>query len=300
MKFIFASIFIVIAALVLNSGDVHPGSSPVNFSDTTKFKTDQKLYGVTLSSVTRLPETVEALSRLPQKPIARIVFDPWIYPETYNDAIFQINRVSFIMGEILDSYSFEQYDLKNYKERVKMYLNYYPDKVDIWEIGNEVNGDWLGDTKDVVSKITAGYDLVKAAKQKTAMTFYYNYNCTEDPNSEMFNWIQKNIRYNIRNGLDYVFVSYYEDDCVTVQPDWDKLFKYLQVMFPNAKLGIGECGARDKGNSEEYMRKFYAINVQNQNFVGGYFWWYFKRDCVPYTKPGWNTLNELMKNSIKK
>jgi hypothetical protein len=260
---------------------------------------DEFMYGVTLTSVTRLPETVEALSKLHKKPTSRIVFDPWVYPEHYGEAVDQISKVSYIMGEILDSYSFQEYDLKNYKERVTQYVNYFPDKVDIWEIGNEVNGDWLGDPKDVSEKLNAAYDIVKAKNKKTAITFYYNYNCTGDPETEMFNWIQRNIRNKIRTGTDYVFVSYYEDECITTEPDWDTIFKYLQVMFPNAKLGIGECGTRDKGNSEELMKKYYDIKVSNPKFIGGYFWWYFKRDCVPYTKPGWQVLQDIIISNHK-
>lgn len=258
-------------------------------------KDSSRIYGVTITSSLNLPQIVESLSKLPHKPTTRIVFDPWMNPDFYNNAIFEINKVSFIMGELLDSYSFKQYDLKEYKERVTKYLNYFPDKVDIWEIGNEVNGDWLGNTKDVSAKINGAYDLVKERKQKAAITFYYNYNCTEDPKSEMFSWIEKNVRGNVRNGLDYVFVSYYEDDCKAGEPDWYTIFKYLQVLFPNAKLGIGECGTKDKDNSEDFIKKYYGMKVDNPKFVGGYFWWYFKRDCVPFTKPGWKVLYEAMK-----
>lgn len=38
--------------------------------------------------------------------------------------------------------------------------------VDIWVIGNEINGEWLGDTAGVVAKMTGAYDVVKAAGKR--------------------------------------------------------------------------------------------------------------------------------------
>jgi hypothetical protein len=118
--------------------------------------------------------------------------------------------------------------------------------------------------------------------------------CSSDEDNEMFKWIQKNIRGKMRSGLDYVFVSYYDEDCDGRNPDWDAVFKVLHALFPNAKLGIGECGAHQKSNSEKLIKKYYSMSSSIPNFVGGYFWWYFKRDCVPRTKPAW----DVMKNAI--
>jgi hypothetical protein len=283
-------IYTILAVLLVNSGNLLAGG--INDND--------RIYGVTITSILRLPETVESLSKLPVKPTTRIVFDEWVNPEYYNDAVFQINKVSYIMGELLDSYAFNDYDLKEYKARVKAYLNYYPEKIDIWEIGNEVNGDWLGGTKGVMEKINASFDMVEANKQKTAITFYYNLGCTEDPDNEMFKWISKNIPNKMRKGLDYVFVSYYDEQCSSGEPDWNMVFDRLHAIFPNAKLGIGECGTHDKGDAETIIKKYYEMSVSNQYFVGGYFWWFFKRDCVPYTKPIWTVLSDAMKASVIK
>lgn len=285
---------ITYSALLLALFLISHRSSAIGNSD------KDRMYGVTITSILRLPETVESLSKLPYKPTTRIVFDEWMEPEYYNSAVFEINKVSYIMGELLDSYAFDDYDLKEYKKRVSSYLNYYPEKVDIWEIGNEVNGEWLGNTKSVMQKINAGFDLVEAKKQKTAITFFYNIGCTEDPDNEMFKWIQTNISKKMRTGLDYVFISYYDDQCNMGEPDWNQVFDILHAMFPNAKLGIGECGAHDKGNAETTIKKYYGMSVSNQSFVGGFFWWFFKRDCVPYTKPIWKVLSDAMKATVIK
>jgi hypothetical protein len=44
-------------------------------------------------------------------------------------------------------------------------------------VGNDINGEWLGTTPDVVAKMKGAYDLVKARGNRTALTLYYNHNC---------------------------------------------------------------------------------------------------------------------------
>ena len=50
------------------------------------------------------------------------------------------------MGEILDSFFVKNISTAAYGTRTTEYLNTLGDNVDIWEIGNEINGEWLGDT----------------------------------------------------------------------------------------------------------------------------------------------------------
>ena len=70
-----------------------------------------RLYGVTIDAVDKLANTVTALSNLYKKPTTRIVFDEWVAASTYINAVNKIHNVSFIMGEILDSYYMKQYNL---------------------------------------------------------------------------------------------------------------------------------------------------------------------------------------------
>jgi hypothetical protein len=96
----------------------------------------------------------------------------------------------------------------------------------------------------------------------------------------------------MKNGLDYVLVSYYEDDCNNYQPNWQQVFDSLHVIFPNAKLGIGECGTTNANRKAEYITRYYTMNITTPNYIGGYFWWYYRQDCVPWnTKPLWQVLD---------
>jgi len=254
------------------------------------------VYGLTLDDVSGLSNIISSLSGLNKKPTTRIVFDEWVAARYYQNPVNQIHNVSFIMGEILDSYYMKQYSLQQYIERTQNYLDTLGSKVDIWEIGNEINGEWCDSTHDLVAKINAAYQIIKSNNKKTAITLYYNKNCWSNPDNEMFRWVNNNISQTMKNGLDYVWVSYYEDDCNGYQPNWQSVFDSLQTIFPNSKLGIGECGTNLPDKKAPYMDHYYKLKVTTKNYIGGYFWWYFKQDCVPQSDTLWTVFNNAIAN----
>jgi len=252
-----------------------------------------RVFGVTIDGINKLSNTVTSLKNLHYKPTTRIVFDEWVAATQYVTAVNQIHPVSFIMGELLDSYYMKQYNLTQYTDRTNEYVNQFGSSVDIWEIGNEVNGEWCGTISDVVAKINAAYNIVIAKHLKTELTVYYNKGCC-NKNNEMFYWINKNISASMRTGLDYVLISYYEDDCNGLQPNWKQVFDSLHTLFPNSKIGFGECGTSTASKKASYMRRYYTMNVTTPKYIGGYFWWYYRQDCTPYTKALWDTINTVM------
>jgi hypothetical protein len=253
-----------------------------------------RVYGVTIDAVGSINAIVNSLSGHRVKPTTRIVFDEWIPAADYLSSVNKIHNVSYIMGEILDSYYVNQYSVSQYTNRTIEYLDVLGDKVDIWEIGNEINGEWLGNNDSVVAKMTQAYAIVNGRNKKTALTLYYNYNCWEHTQNEMFRWVLNNVPSNMRKGLDYVLVSYYEDDCNNYQPNWQRVFDSLHVIFPKSKLGIGECGTNKSNKKREYINRYYRMNIKTPNYIGGYFWWYYKQDCVPNTKVLWNCIDSAM------
>ena len=246
------------------------------------------LFGVTVDSVIELSDVVQSLDSLSNKPTARIVFDEFMPPSYYKKAVTEIHDVSFIMGEILDSFYVKQYSVSRYLKRTRQYLDTLGSKVDIWEIGNEINGNWLGKHKDVVAKMTGAYDLVEERGGRTAVTLYH-----DQSTEEMLRWARKNIPAHMKQGLDYVFVSFYEDDQNGIKPNWEYIFNQLAGIFPNSKIGFGEVGTKYKQRKEEYIRRYYSMKIDHPNYVGGYFWWYFRQDMVPKNKPMWNVLNSV-------
>ena len=277
------------------------------------------LHGITVDSVKNLPAIVDSISHLSQKMTTRIVFDPGKTPHDYRAATEAIHTVSYVMGQPVDSFWMKCFTVPQYLERTKQYVDTLSDLVDIWEIGNEINGDWtFGSTHkckpkasvpstaaaDVAAKMIAAYDYVKSKGKITELTLYYNKGCGEPEANEMFTWAEANIPDRMKQGLDYVLISYYEDDCHGVQPEWSAVFRQLAKMFPDSKIGFGECGAQKRKAPHEvkkqYVDRYYRMQIDLPNFVGGCFWWYFRQDMVPYkdsrqkVNPMWQTLNEAI------
>ncbi len=254
----------------------------------------ERIWGVTVDRIDHVRAVVESLRKLPARPMTRVVFDESVPPREYRDAVAEIHAVSAVMGELLDSSAMKEMSLEKHRRRTSQYLSTLGDGVDVWEIGNEVNGDWLGPTGGVVAKISDAYDQVKTLGKKAALTLYYNAGCVADPAFEMFTWAGKHLPDRMKQGLDYVFVSYYEDDCNDLQPDWPAVIRRLGEMFPHSKLGIGECGTKKADRKEAYLRRYYGMAIDHPRFVGGYFWWYFCDDMVPSSKPLWPVLRDLI------
>ena len=103
----------------------------------------------------------------------------------------------------------------------------------------------------------------------------------------MEDWLKKYIPEDMKKQLDYVLVSYYEDDNDDYKPNWQNVFNNLEAIFPNVKLGIGECGNNDYKkysvqSKVQRAKHYYSMPKYVKNYVGGYFWWYWVQDCVPH------------------
>jgi hypothetical protein len=243
------------------------------------------LLGVTIDSVEDLPQIVESLDSLCRMPTARIVFDE-TGPERYAAAVRRIHPVSYVMGEILDSYYVRKHAVDDYVSRTRRFLDVLGPWVDIWEIGNEIGGDWLGAPSDVIAKVSGAYDVVKAAGGRTALTLYH------DQSSEgMLSWTRQHVPDRIKQGLDYVFVSFYDGDQGGIRPDWPSIFDELASMFPHANVGFGEVGTEFRRLKKDYVTRYYGMQIAQPRFAGGYFWWYYRQDMVPSTKPLHAVLN---------
>lgn len=263
-----------------------------------------RLYGVTIDAIDPLPDIVDALATLHHRPTTRVVFDEFVPASDYSDAVVAIAEVSDVMGELVDSFYVAQYSEEEYAARAAEYLDTLGDAVAIWEVGNEINGEWVcaedaesctpEQTAAVVAKMQSAYELVVQRGGTTALTLYYNEDCWSSPDNEMFTWAEANIPPAMRDGLDYVLVSYYEDDCNDLQPDWPAVFAELAAMFPSAQLGIGECGTLDDTAKAEYVTRYYGMQIDEPRFVGGWFWWYFRQDMVPRTMPLWTVLDDAL------
>jgi len=258
------------------------------------------IWGVTLDRVTGMPETLEALQSLSQPVAVRVVFDFGQRPSFYVKPVSRIHKLAGVMGEILDSYPFKRVSVNAYLARTKQYVSALDKSVDVWEVGNEVNGEWLGAPADVRAKVVGAYKIVKAHKKRAALTLFYNEGCAVRPELRMFEWAEAELPVSMRQGLDYVFVSYYEDACRSTPPDWQTVVTRLGAIFPKARIGIGECGTADPNRKAQVLARSYGVRVEHPRFVGGFFWWYFSSDMVPRSKPLWPAFDALISRTAIK
>lgn len=253
------------------------------------------LFGVTVDAVDDVNGVVDALAHLSRTPTARIVFDEGMDAAHYAAPVAAIRRVAYVMGELIDSSTLRLYSVRQVGARATDYLDVLGDSVDLWEIGNEINGEWTGRTREVVDKTLAVYDAARQRGVRTALTLYYNEGCAGQPDRAMFDWAARNLPARLRNGVDYVFISYYEDDCKIAPPDWDAVFARLGGLFPHAALGFGEVGTRHADRKRALIAHYYGLTVHHPRYVGGYFWWHFRQDMVPRSRPLWRDIDDAFR-----
>lgn len=275
---------------------------------------DFVVYGVTVDDVS-ISGVETSLSNLPFRPVTRMLLDPDendLYtpnPSDYEDVVTSYQSVSNVMASPFDSHWWN-YDEEYYFTpedvlyRFQEFIDYskFEGNVNIIEIGNEINGEWLyqGNASDVRETVVDIFDY-NNGKYQTALTlFYYPPGHVPSSQYEMFNWANQLPTY-VKEGLTWVMVSYYEDEFGGYWPDsaeWNSIFDSLGVIFPNSYLCIGESGPVDNNVSDsikvEMIRKFYSLkrNVITQTrYKGGFFWWYFAEDCVPFSTNNWIYVN---------
>jgi hypothetical protein len=261
----------------------------------------ERWWGVTLDDVSDPVPIADSLAALPKRPIVRMVFDKDQSPADYAEAISAVRPTARLLATPVDSSDAKGYDLDHYVARFKDYLAAYGSEISAWEIGNEINGEWTGGREESAAKAAAAFDLVHAAGGRTALTLYYNPDCFSDPGNAMLRYARTELPERVKAGVDYVLVSYYEADCNGHQPaaqEWRDVFTGLRGLFPSARLGFGEVGAPESASPEakaEYLRRYYTMPDPVPGFIGGFFWWYYAEDAVPYTgSPVWAALRAAM------
>jgi hypothetical protein len=252
-----------------------------------------RIWGITIDRTNGFNATLDAVRSLPKPMTVRMVFDPGVSAEYYKPYVSKLHRSVQVMGEIMDSFDWRSLTRAQFDARVASYVAVLRDDVDIWEIGNEANGEWLGPASDVAGKIMDAFYRVRGVGGKTALTLYYNTGCTDDPRLGLYQWPKSYLSQGVREGIDYVFVSYWKEAC-QAPPQWNEMMNSLGTIFPNSYLGIGECGTTARATKASLIRTFYTLRVDHPRYVGGYFWWYFSTDMVPKTKPLWSVLQQAI------
>lgn len=261
--------------------------TPQNAEERLVFPPDERIVGITIDDGwyedLSVSEIVSAVKKMPVKPTVRIVMSREMAVEEYVPIFRALHSVAYVMATPVDSYEMASYpDISSYRERFIQCEEILGEWVDLWEIGNEINGDWLGDEASVSEKMFSAFQEIRQRGGRCVLTAYYTK--PKMQSIEMEEWLERYVPREMKEELDYLFVSYYEDDNEGYRPDWQKIFDHLGSEFPHSKLGIGECGFAsadvDKEEKIERIRSYYKMPKYHENYVGGYFWWYWVQDCL--------------------
>jgi hypothetical protein len=349
------------------------------------------LFGITTEvAEVKTPEDLQNLDRLIislkkikeyRIPTVRIVFQTENQAADYLTAVKKLHgekldgsdRIAYVMGLIVDSqfiYEFNNiggHPGKDIKQRSGDFAQSLGDFVDIWEVGNEINGEWVGwkgeeqnggveeyeqqtdpakltQMRNLVGAQVRGvYEILKSHPKviNNCAEIALNLYLKDDHGSQdeirqcywdtcpggcgnkygMFNWIAENLKpkqYNLK--FNYVFFSYYDEDCQNLRMDgrkWAKIFNDLIGEFTfddgfKPKVGFGEvgpqCNCREsdaackaletdvrraqngcRRQQPGYVKKYYKevhqtvkdnLTTNKQLYVGGFFYWYFYQDMT--------------------
>ena len=294
-----------------------------------------------------LDEAVTSLNNLTDQPTARITFTLCAVGDdgscsspspasAYSSALQTLKsqtRPPFLLGEVLDSSYQGCFTVATAESRWNDYVSTLGNYVDVWEVGNEINGNWL-DSADaggtgkiscpwktpsttdanVVTDMINAYNIVKAAGKLAELTLYYpgaGSSCDSPAKFDPITWTEANVPLNMRNGMDYVFVSYYHQDCTAgtdpTAASWGTFFTQVQNLFPNAKIGFGEWGyssTKVTGTKlATLLSKGYSMDPYplpfSANWVSGVFFWEWADLAVPDTAGSgvvWNEVNTDMQS----
>jgi hypothetical protein len=248
---------------------------------------DDLIYGITIDNPWPVKKVVPAIQALPRRVSARIVFDKGQSAASYAGVVEPIAAVCDVMGCPYDSTTVKAYKTADYWARMAEFIRAFP-MVNLWEVGNEINGIWVGKKGEVVDKMKGAYQAVRSAGKKSALTLYHTVPQSQDGNGPMLDWANTYVPDDIKSGLDYVLVSFYSQDNLDkkkkpIEPsaaEWDAIFQGLRKIFPAAKLGIGECGVENKPTAD-YLKRYYGMRPNVDGFIGGWFYWYWNEQMVP-------------------
>jgi len=218
----------------------------------------------------------------------RVVFDYGQGPATYASLInYAKTKGIKVLGQPVDSSYDRNYTRAQYKQRFIDFITAFP-QIDAWEVGNEVNGEWL--SSDIAGKIAdaAAEVRARAPGKPTLLTLFWQLNTSSVPNS-MFTWVQDKLPSSTRDLIDVITVSQYQEQA-PMGVFFDQMMKRVQAEFPKSKIGLGELGYWIPGQTywwaysqtdpnftarHEVARQYYNAAFDFPNSIGGTFWWNF-------------------------
>ena len=269
-------------------------------------------WGVTVDRRNRSNAVIDSIGALvdhrPGAAYVRIVFDPGVGPNAYDAIIREAERQGVVvMGQVVDSSAMRHLTLEAFEARWRAYVDHFPD-IHVWEVGNEVNGEWLG--HDVASKVDYAAAYVKQADpaDTTVLTLFWQMGTAGGPASTVFQWARDQISPALAANTDVIALSTWVGGA-PLGIAHDEVFERLHALFPGKRVAMGELGYWEPGTSRVWWwrsrhdptttvraalaRHMYLANLAFPYSVGGVFWWYYATE-MSRRQPLWHVLHRVV------
>ncbi len=271
-------------------------------------------WGVTVDRTSKYQEVVTSISDLVENVAGdahvRIVFDEGVSATAYDDIVTAAEDAGLIVvGQILDSSAMRQYTLAEFQSRVREYVDHFP-QIGVWEIGNEVNGEWLGTQVREKLEFAASYVKASDPGDVTMLTLFWQLGTAGNASNSLFQWIADNVSAALVGDVDVVSLSVWLGGA-PLGIAHDEVFERLHTLFPGKALAMGELGYwspgttkawwwRSQENPTTVVRRALAEHMYLADLAfpysnGGGFWWYYYQEMRGYTAL-WRTVNDVYRS----
>lgn len=246
----------------------------------------------------------------------RFVFDPTVATTSYaNEITYAHSKGLKVLAEPVDSAfcdsgsptagfgcTFASYHTAFVNATTQLTGTAAPDA---FEIGNEVNGDWVlssGSNTPAARLVDAATVVSTNAPGKLrVVTLFYQINTARSASASMFNWARTNLTSAIRASIDTVLISTYVEQA-PLGLAFDQVMRQLQTEFAGKTIGIGELGYWIAGQRywwaysnlssasnptaaqlQPIANQYYRASLGYAGSVSGGFWWNYPNEVATST-----------------
>lgn len=209
-----------------------------------------------------------------------------------------------VLGSVLDTTQWPRnLTPEAYAERVKNIVLHYKGQISSWEVGSEINGDWLGGASDPMSLdrvfqiYSAGAAKVKELEPdaETVATLYWWEATAPDRAHSLSGWLKRYVPRGFGKNVDVIGVELYPEDN-PVGMAMERSFDTVSDAVPGPKLMLSSFGYVEKSRLKGYWwlapddvdggRKDLAIlytvaSCAMRSSVCGGFWWQTLDQMLP-------------------
>ncbi|MGY1727086.1 hypothetical protein ACI79J_08925 [Geodermatophilus sp. SYSU D01062] len=222
----------------------------------------------------------------------RFVLDLDVPLSDYAAAVRAAHRHDLrVLAQPVDSSEMAGLSDAAWRRRITDAVAALPD-ADEWEVGNEVNGDWLG--PDVAARVAWAVRHVHARTSAPAMVTLFWQLGEAEPENALFNWLATHPE----------AVAEADDVGLSIYPEMhplgaatDVVLRRLHAVVPHATLLVSELGYHSPdlepiwwwgdredpaGAGRAAVARLYTTAIAAYPFGGGGpFWWYFAAEATP-------------------